>query len=34
MLVNAGILCADGEKRLKRLERALGKEGIEFRPVS
>ena len=25
---------AEGEKRLKKLERALGKEGIEFRPES
>lgn len=26
--------CAEGEKRLKKLEKALGKEGIEFRPES
>jgi hypothetical protein len=28
------LTAAEGEKRLKKLEKALGKEGIEFRPES
>lgn len=33
--LSPALVCfAEGEKRLKKLEKALGREGIEFRPES